>query len=130
MQNPIRDASRSTQPNPRSPLPFRKEYNMQRPVSVCLHLTLSQLLNNIQNSEQTVKLEIHITADQLKDLLRNDTLLTSPAAMHVLSQTTIDELLSMAERLEEEIELRKQLQRTLADERQKQSNVSPMPDAM
>jgi hypothetical protein len=91
---------------------------------------LSQLLNNIQNSEQTVKLEIHITADQLKDLLRNDTLLTSPAVMHVLSQTTIDELLRMAERLEEEIGLRKQLQRTLADERQKQSNVSPMPDAM
>ena len=103
---------------------------MQRPVSVFLHLTLSQLLNNIQNSEQTVKLEIHITVDQLKDLLRNDTLLTSPAVTHVLSQTTIDELLRTAERLEEEIGLRKQLQETLADERQKQSNVSPMPDAM
>ena len=81
------------------------QYNMQRPVSVFLHLTLSQLLTNIQNSEQTVKLEIHITVDQLKDLLRNDTLLTSPAVTHVLSQTTIDELLRTAERLEEEIGL-------------------------
>jgi hypothetical protein len=103
---------------------------MQRPVSVCLHLMLSQLLTNIQNSEQRVKLEIHITIDQLKDLLCDDALLASPAVTHVPSQTTIDELLHMAERLEEEIGLRKQLQRPLTDQRQKQSGASPNSDAM